>query len=246
MITAILCDSREPTWVKELKFGDAPVSITTLDVGDIWVACDDGAMLIVERKTPDDFLNSLREDRLLVQAQHLAEMRKQGYWPYIMITGEFERLPDGTIKTPERLTNWHWSSVQGAMLTIQEMGVPVIHCAGDKDLREAIIRLSNRKRDPMLLMPPMRAAKVLGPAEAMIAAIPGIGVERSVQVIELCTTAAWALCALTDKVSKIPGVPNSVKTNLRHILGLEDHSQLIITEDESGADVLQIAPLGAQ
>ncbi len=64
-IATVIIDSREPKWVQELSFGGVPTAVAQLDYGDLHVLCEDDCMLIIERKTPDDFLNSLRNERLL-------------------------------------------------------------------------------------------------------------------------------------------------------------------------------------
>src|SRR5271157_5622176 len=96
MITAIICDSREPTWVQDLKFNGIPTSVTMLDHGDLLAVCDDDQMILVERKTPDDCLGSLRDERLLPQ---VSQMRQVTPWNYLVITGDFQRGRDGNIIT---------------------------------------------------------------------------------------------------------------------------------------------------
>jgi len=60
-IATAIIDSREPQWVQELTFGDVPTAVAALDYGDLHVLCEDDCTLVIERKTPDDFLNSLKE-----------------------------------------------------------------------------------------------------------------------------------------------------------------------------------------
>lgn len=82
-ISAIIIDSREPDWVKQLNFGDIPTSVQLLEQGDLMAASNDGELILIERKTPDDFLNSLKSDRLMLQ---LANMLTVTRWAYLMIT----------------------------------------------------------------------------------------------------------------------------------------------------------------
>ena len=94
--TGILIDQREPAWVQGLSFGGIPVAVTLLEYGDVHVATDDGALLAIERKTPNDLLNSLRDDRLWVQ---LAGLRRLTPWAYLVITGQLHRSSDGHVVT---------------------------------------------------------------------------------------------------------------------------------------------------
>ena len=133
-----MIDNREPTWIKNLNFGgDVSVSNTIMEAGDFWIAADDGSLLVVERKTPNDFLGTLAGDRLFVQMAGLVAMRKTGAWPYLLITGEFRQGPNGKVYT-DRETGWDWKAVQGALLSVQEMGVFVTFCAGDTDVEERV------------------------------------------------------------------------------------------------------------
>ncbi len=238
-ITAIICDSREPNWVKNLKFNGAPVSHDILDAGDFWVVTDDNKILVIERKTPNDFLNTLKEERLFVQMAGLQELRKQGYWPYLMITGEMQRGANGHVVT-DRETGWSWSAVEGALLSIQEMGIFVTHCANDMDLETAIIRLADRQRDEKMILPPARMGKVLGLQAGFLCGLPGIGPEKVGEILDYCGTPAWALVGLTDKESVIPGVGPGIKNNVRYVLGLKNNQELVIVLDDKQNEVIQI------
>lgn len=131
MITSVIIDSREPDWVKGLKFGGVPTAVTALDAGDFLVATSDGVLLSIERKTSDDLLNTLKGDRLFSQC---ARIRAATPWAYLLITGYLGPGPDGkTITT--RQTGWDFSAVQGALLTVQELGVNVVFSSGIRTLR---------------------------------------------------------------------------------------------------------------
>lgn len=244
-ITAVMIDQREPDWVKKLTFSGIPVSHGMLDAGDFWVVCDDNRMLAIERKTPNDFLNTLREDRLFVQMAGLQKMRADGNWPYLMITGELSRSNTGHVMT-DRETGWSWSAVEGALLSIQEMGIFVTHCANDLDLENAIIRLAERSRDEKMILPPARIGKVLGLQAGFLCGLPGIGPEKVGQILDYCGSPAWALVGLTDKDTQIPGVGAGIKNNVRYALGLKESEQLGVVLNDYGAETLQILPLGAQ
>ena len=60
-ISAVICDSREPQWVQNLQFDGIPKTVEFLEQGDLMAATDEGELILVERKTPDDFLNSLKQ-----------------------------------------------------------------------------------------------------------------------------------------------------------------------------------------
>ncbi len=244
-LTAVIIDQREPEWVKQLKFNGAMVSHSVLDAGDFWVLTDDNRMLAIERKTPTDLLGSLKDERLFVQMAGLQGLRKEGYWPYLMISGDLQRGANGHVVT-DRETGWSWNAVQGALLSIQEMGIFVTYCASDTDLESAVIRLGERSRDEKMIIPPARIGKVLGLQAGFLCGLPGIGPEKVGELLTYCGTPAWALVALTDADSQIPGIGQGIRNNVRYTLGLNDKEQMGILTNDRGDEVLKILPLGAQ
>jgi len=247
-ISAVMIDSREPEWVQRLQFGGAPTAVLALEAGDIHVLTTDGAQLIIERKTGEDLLNSLRDERLLPQMARLVEKRldeqaAQGAfttWPYLVITGTIYRGPDGKVFTGERgLTGWNWDAVQGALLTIQEMGVFVIFAGGDEDFEAAVVRLANRKRDLITLTPP-RPPSILGPGAAFLANLPGVGPENSLKLVEWSNNEpAWALAGITDLAIDCP-IPAATRRRIRAMLGLKDRQTLEIIFNQQDQSVLSV------
>jgi ERCC4-type nuclease len=232
MIQSVIIDSREPQWIQGLSFGGVPKAVTMLNAGDLWVACDDNNMLVIERKTPGDFLNTLRGDRLFGQ---MAAIHAASPWAYLLITGELQRAPDGKVIT-DRMTGWDWNSIQGALVTVQEMGVRVIQCAGDQDVEAAVTRLACRDRGAVPVIPP-RQSRILSESEAIIASLPGIGLERLDAVVNRVGPLdryGWvALIDLTDdRKNEIPGIGSGTKRNIRRALGLPDGIYLGLDERE--------------
>jgi len=225
-ITAAIIDSREPAWVQALTFGGAMVAHSQLDAGDVLVTCDDGTLLAVERKTPDDLLNSLRDNRLWAQ---LAGMRQVTPWAYLMITGDLRCSADGKVITDSRGTGWNWASVQGALLQAQEMGVFVYVCSGDDDYEAAVLRLAARSHKPELVIPPAREPIPMSTAERILLALPGLGPERAQALLEYCGTPAWALMCLTDLSfnDEVPGIGIGIKRAVRRALGLDDDNMIL-------------------
>jgi len=243
MITAIMIDSREPAWVQKLTFGGIPTVVTALDHGDLMAATDDGNMILVERKTPDDLLGSLRSNRLFHQ---LTEMQDQTRWAYLVITGELQRGAGGRVVTDRGDTGWSWAAIQGALLSVQEMGVFVVQAGGDADYEACIQRIGNRERKPDLMLEPVKFPRILSCQETIVASLPGIGIERLKAVMDYCGTPAWALVALTDLNTEIPGVARGVKSKIRAALKLADNEQLAVTLDAEDNETVIVAPLGVQ
>lgn len=248
-ITAALIDSREPQWVRSLTFGGVPTAIMELPTGDIQALTDDGSTLLIERKTPEDLLNTLRDERLLPQIARMVDTRLSeqaaGHgtfttWPYLMITGTLYRGANGNVFTGERgLTGWNWDAVQGALLTIQEMGVMVVFAGGDEDFEAAIIRLAQRKRDPIKLLPP-RPPSIVGPGATFLASLPGVGVEHTMRLLEWSgNQPAWALVGIVDLSIECP-LPMATRKRVRQMLGLQPKQTIEYVINQQEQPVLSI------
>jgi hypothetical protein len=245
-MTAIMLDSREPQWIKDLTFGGLPVAVTLLEHGDIWVATDDGCLLLIERKTPDDFLNSLRDERLFGQLEPLANKRYDEQlagkpvttYPYLLITGAFGIGANGMVVT-DRQTGWSYASVQGTLLSIQGMGIYVVFAAGDSDVEGAVLRLIDHKRGGELPILPVRPAQALGPKEALISCLPHIGIERSQEILKAANyNLAHTLSALSDPEVDMP-VGKKVRADIRQFLGLSEETIGLYIND-NGQEILKI------
>jgi ERCC4-type nuclease len=226
MINAVIIDQREPTWIQSLTFGGVPTSVTILEQGDLLVAADD-AMLCIERKTPDDLLSSIQDDRLFRQA---ANLTTQTPWAYLVITGSLMCSSTGHVITQRGETGWAWGAVQGALLTVQELGVGVIQTGSEQDYERIVLSLSNRDRS-QLPLGTVRSTRFLSPGEAALAALPGIGIERLDELIKATGTVGDALAWLTrigDK-DRVNGIGEGICHGVRKALGLQDHEYLLVT-----------------
>lgn len=246
-ITGIIIDSREPEWVKKLTFEGIPTAVSQLDTGDLWAVDDAGNTLVFERKTPSDFLNSLRDERLLPQLARLVENRQAQAessvgastdWPYLVITGGFGIGPNGKVTASGRETGWSWNALQGALMTIQEMGVMVVYTTGESDYEHVILQIGRRERKPLNVLPP-RQATMLGAEEALVATLPGIGVDKALKIMEWANGRICdALVGLTDLNIACPveGIGPITRRKIRHFLGLRENITLEIGAGEKIGD----------
>ena len=170
-LTGLFLDVREPKNITSLKFGGVPVAVTMLDCGDLWASCDDGQLIIVERKTPSDLLGSIQDGRLF---QQCAAMRERSKYSYVMVTGILAHSLDGHIVTENRSTGWRYDDVQGALISAQELGVVVVSCQSDSHYEDAIIRLARRERGETKVIQPRTQARILTAQEQVLTSLPGI------------------------------------------------------------------------
>ncbi len=241
-ITAAFVDSREPEWVQQLTFGGATTAVTALDFGDLLATCDDGALLAVERKTADDLLGSISDDRLWPQ---LAGIRIQTTWAYLVICGRLEPAANGNTLTDRGETKWPWASVQGALLKAQELGVFVVQCANDAEYEPTVQRLSARSHSNTVAITPAKTPRLFDEGEQILLALPGIGPEKIGTILDYCNNAAWALAFLTndDAQEHVPGIGPGIKRKVRAALGLRPEEELAVVISETGQLAMEQAEL---
>jgi hypothetical protein len=223
MITNAIIDTRgEPDW----NLG-APTLKMPLDAGDVMCSCDDGNTVLIERKTPSDFLSTLAASRLFPQVARMIEITP---WSYIVITGIFYRKRGGVVTVDGRITGWNYDAIEGAKLTCQEMGAGVIHCGSD-DFEDAVIRLCNRDRSTKRITPPRETA-LLTEGEAAIAALPGIGHERVDAMAKQLPNPTSMLEWLTDlgHSTKIPGIAEGSKKRVMSALNIGEYKLLAVPQ----------------
>ena len=219
-LKAVILASTEPASIKALDYG-VPTLVQALPCADAWLATD-STTLVVERKTLSDLLASIRDGRLFDQAARLVAQSK---WCYEVVT-ELPVVRSGCVFLNGKMSEWKWASVQGALLTIQEMGVEVVWW--EASYPKCLEWLANRDRDTVHVKPQKRDAVMQSPAETILCALPGIGDGRAGALLEHCGTAAYALQFLTGNGGgSVPGIGPGTKTAVRSALGLTD--DLVLT-----------------
>jgi ERCC4-type nuclease len=227
MLQAAMIDSREPDWVQKLKFDGVPSIVTTLEYGDFWGTTDDGALICIERKTPTDLLGSIRDNRLFAQC---AGMRGKTKWSYLVVTGVLRATRDGKVVADERITGWPWDSVSGALLTVQELGVGIVHTDTEQGYEAAVLRLARRKRGEEYIIEPKMDSRTMSHAEQVLTSLPGVGWQRAQDMLRVfdgraCEALAW-LTWMGTFGDGPAGVGNGTKSSVRKALGLVEGEEL--------------------
>lgn len=229
MIQSVLIDTREPRWVQQLRFDGATVATTQLSCGDLWVVPADGRLLVIERKTTDDLLNSIGDGRIFDQASRMADTSP---WSYVVVQGHIAPAANGKTASGPQTRNWQWSSVQGALQTVQELGVAVVYIPdGEREFHTFVERLAARDRGHVRAAGPRRA-ELYAPGMLPLLALPGIGDDRAKLLLEQLSSAAWAIEYLTDPhwdgEQHVPGIGKQIKNGVRAALGLPPEFKLAI------------------
>jgi ERCC4-type nuclease len=233
MLTACMIDNREPQHVQDLKFGGIPTVVTMLDTGDLWASCADGELLVIERKTPNDLLNSIKDGRLFNQC---SAMRARSVWAYVVVTGALSHTVDGMVTVDGNVTGWRFDDVMGAILTVQELGVSVVFCRGDREYESTIQRLAKRERVKEKVIAPRSNGRLLTPGEQILSSLPGIGLERAQALMNEFDHVGRALAWLTWRHKNanhdVAGVGLGTKLNVRRALGLAEDEEIDVWKPE--------------
>jgi DNA excision repair protein ERCC-4/Fanconi anemia group M protein len=211
----IKIDTKEPPWIlsrisKHPFFVSSEIELAALDYGDIWI--DD---IVIERKTIPDLLGSIADNRLSNQA---AKMRECCEYSYLLIEGFLGWYDEKIFGT-----NWHFRSVQGALLQVQELGVCIVHAADEYDLPATLAWLAKRDRSKILTVSPRKYGVPMTDGEKMLSALPGIGLERADKLLKEFGNVAAVLECLTDVDCTLPaGIGDKIRDKIRWTLLLED------------------------
>lgn len=195
MAGIITIDSREPDL--GLSFSDEwLIQKKELEAGDFEILTAEGHCILIERKTASDLLSSIADGRLLSQT---ARMKGITPWSYLVIEGFMEPTYKGLVSLNDETTKWTWASVQGALMTVQELGVFITSCIGhDSDLVPTVELIAKRSRKEVPIIP-ARAPYLFSPGELILSSLPGIGVKRAAKLMKVFNgNVALALTALTD------------------------------------------------
>jgi len=222
-LVRVMIDSREPQWVQELSWR-VPSGVQALPVGDAWLIVRD-AVLSAERKTLDDFCASIADGRLFTQA---TEMMRATPWCYEVITG-MPIVSAGMLVIAGRPTKWRWSSIRGAMLTLQDIGIGVVFCGGDEEYQDTLTWLADRSRGTVPIKA-RRDVSIETVAEQILGALPRIGTGRAAALLKHCGSVAWVLDFLTTSDGDgFAGVGPAICTAVRAALGLDSDMELRVT-----------------
>lgn len=211
-LTAVILDSREPPWVQALTFGDVPVTVDALTAGDAWLLVED-AVIVAERKTFSDLLGSIQDGSLFDQAARIVKLSP---WCYLVV-----QAPRGKMVLDK---SWSVHRIQGALATIQQMGVVVVRIGSLRtDYRDALIWLAKRKRGDVKITV-KRKAVMQSPGERILCSLTKlIGEVKAQALLDHCGTAAWALVYLAGEGGgKVHGIGPVTKEEARQALGLAD------------------------
>jgi len=228
-VTSISIDTREPSPFQALGFGGvAPVTVTTLPAGDFHFVTSD-TIVVLERKTTQDLLHTVMQDRMLRQ---VAAMREITAHCYVVITGTFVRSPRDTVIAGNRESGFPWVALIGALTSVQEAGAVLVFCDED-EFETTALRIAARPHGAITI-PPMRTTKVLTLQESVLASLPGVGTTKADALLAFSGgSVAGALAFLTDfrAPGAVAGIGPGIRGRVRTALGLGEDSVLAVVRE---------------
>lgn len=216
----ITIDTNEATHHPEylrMSWDGCLVSSANLAAGDFQIIVPDGTTILIERKSVPDLMASIADGRLFNQ---VAEMVKITPWCYVMIYGVMMETETGTsyAKGGEWVEReWSWSSIQGSLLSVQEMGCGIVYTT---DIHATISQLMNRSRNDVKIAP-RREPYTFSPHETVLMSLPGIGSKKAQEILAVMPSLGMALEYLTGHadVSAIQGIGSKTRDNMRQFFG---------------------------
>jgi len=204
----VIVDSRElrSEVVKRLRELGARIEVINLEVGD-YVVSD---RVAVERKTVEDFLNSIiQKDRLFSQ---VAKLKSAYSRPVIIIEGE--NLYRGGM---------HPNAVRGAIASLViDFGVPVLRTSSPKETAELIFAMARREQEEKRRGVVEHAAKtkrtLKEEQEHIVSAISNVGGVIAKNLLDYFQTIEKIATAEEDELAKVPKVGRKIAKQIRRVM----------------------------
>ncbi len=201
----ILVDSRElrSDVVKHLRDLGASIEVKNLEVAD-YVLSD---RVAVERKTVEDFSESIIEDRLFQQLIKLKAYQR----PILVIEGEnlYQRI--------------HPNAVRGAIAAIAvDFGIPIIRTKDEKDTAELLLAIARREQEEMRREVVEHYAKtkrtLKEEQEYVVSAISNVGSVIAKKLLEHFQTIEKIATASEEELMEVPKVGKKTAQRIRILM----------------------------
>src|SRR3989344_3136238 len=208
----VFADSREHGSVIDRLFKNGiNVKVGQLKAGDFIISEDVG----VERKTTDDFVNSLVDKRLFEQAQKL----KQNFVrPLYIIEGNFENLFS--------VRNVDSKAILGALTSlILDWQVPLLFSRNPEETADIITNLAKREQIDNKKLVSVRSGqkpKILTEQQQyFIEGLPNIGPTAARNLLKHFTTPKNILNASIEELKEVDGIGKILAEQIRKLLDEE-------------------------
>ena len=199
-MTEIIVDNRESTKIiKELEKEKINVIKKQLITADYIIQTKNNEDQIqtvgIERKTQQDFINSIIDGRLLNQ---LFILKENFDIPLLILEGDHNIY---------RIRNMHPNSIRGMLTTIAvDMQVPIINTMNQNDTAKFLINISNRlekRRKPLTLITRKKPITIKDKQQYLLESLPGVGPTLAKNLLEKFKTIKKISNAKREQLLKV-------------------------------------------
>jgi DNA excision repair protein ERCC-4 len=215
----LLIDYRERNLERLLEGVCEQISFTTLPIGDYLLILDSEA-IIVERKTVNDFLSSIKSNRIWDQLLRMMSAEKVlGYQVkrrILLIQGNFEDYFENVDYGSEHDVLVHWSQLMGAFLEIIYVyNTPIIHAESEIAFKAFFRILFKRESSGMndklpnakwQIRPVKADLPVIDRKKYILDALPYIGDRLADNLLLHFKTISGVACASVEELQKVPKI----------------------------------------
>ncbi len=215
----LLVDHRERQLAKLLEGVCEEITFSQLPIGDYVVISDYGAV-VVERKTVNDFLVSIRSNRLwdqLLRMMQTDEVLGHSVKRRILVVhGNFEDYFESIDFEYERDLLVHWSQLMGVYLEIVYVyNTPIIHVESDMAFKSFMKILVKRESsgsndkcpDAKWYEKPVKAdLPVRDRKKYVLSSLPYIGDRLAENLLKHFGTICGVACASVEDLQKVPKI----------------------------------------
>lgn len=211
----IIADQRERSSgiIKELS-KDFDVEVKQLVIADYLVQTKDlqGNILTVgiERKTTNDFLNSIIDKRLLSQ---LIEIKKHYQVPLLIIEGE---------ENIYKIRDFHPNSIRGMLATIAvDFQIPIIYTKNYRDTAAFIAILAKRlekHRSPIELLQSRKPLTLKEQQIYLLQSLPGIGSTLADSLLKHFKSVLAVFNASEEELQKVEKIGPKKASEIKKVL----------------------------
>ena len=174
-----------------------------------------GDKIIVERKTLNDFLTSIKTGRIFQQAYRIAQTGKNGL---IILEGD-KTMVDSSLMSRK--------AVQGALIHLTVfIGIPVIRSLNIQETATLLIDILNQSKQQELprqkhiisVSPGIQINKKQRQKLFLLQNLPGIGTKKGLSLLKTFSTIENILNASPADLTKVRGIGNKLAERIIAIL----------------------------
>ncbi|ALM75140.1 DEAD/DEAH box helicase [Thermococcus barophilus] len=203
----IYVDSRElksqvPKYLKELE---AHIEVKTLDVGDYIVSED----VAVERKSANDFIQSIIDGRLFDQVKRLTEAYAR---PVIIIEGQLYGV-----------RNVHPNAIRGALAAVTiDWGVPILFSTDAKETAQFIYLIAKREQEERKKEVAVRSEKkalTLADRQRLIVeGLPYVSATLAKRLLRHFGSVERVFTAKENELMEVEGIGEKIAREIRRVI----------------------------